>query len=43
MTTAAARPLDARTDATLRSLDESGQYKRLHTPESPMDLSLIPL
>ncbi len=37
MTTAAARPFDARTDATLRSLEESGQYKHLHMLESPMD------
>ncbi len=40
MPTTAARPFDARTDETLRSLDESGQYKRLHTLESPMDASV---
>jgi len=37
MTTTAARPFDVRTDETLRTLDEGGQYKRLHMLESPMD------
>lgn len=37
MTTATARPFDARTDAILAELDAGGQYKRLRTLVSPMD------
>ena len=32
-----AQPFDARTDDTLRMLEESGQYKHLQTIRSPMD------
>ncbi len=35
-TTAAARPFEIRTDEVLRTLDEGGQYKRLHTLLGPM-------
>lgn len=37
MTTAAATPFDQRTDETLKSLADSGQYKHLHELDSPMD------
>ncbi len=37
MTTATARPFDARTDEILRTLEAGGQYKRLGMLESPMD------
>ena len=33
----AAQPFDARTDATLRTLRETGQYKHLQMLDSPMD------
>ncbi len=33
-------PFDARTDDILRSLDESGQYKRLRMIDSPMDATV---
>ncbi len=37
MTTTAARPFDSRTDDTLRTLAEGGQYKHLRMLASPMD------
>lgn len=37
MPTTIAQPFDARTDATLRELKESGQYKHLQSIRSPMD------
>lgn len=40
MPTAIAHPFDARTDATLRSLDAGGQYKHLQTILSPMDAEI---
>ncbi|TVQ60859.1 MAG: aminotransferase class I/II-fold pyridoxal phosphate-dependent enzyme [Phycisphaerales bacterium] len=35
-TTAAVRPFEVRTDDVLRTLDDGGQYKRLHTLLGPM-------
>jgi len=40
MPTATARPFDTRTDHILRQLDQSGQYKRLRTLDSPMDATV---
>ncbi len=40
MTTATAHPFDARTDATLQTLADAGQYKHLHLLDSPMDASV---
>ena len=40
MTTAAALPFDARTDDTLKTLADGGQYKHLRTIEGPMDAEI---